>query len=275
MKNIILTLGLLSCSNSWAQKIEVDHQTYAEYSLAKIKNMPANSQLISWGQAWLEENTLGGNFINELEDFEVSTIMNYEDRSFLIDLLEKLIEKADKHQKQKIQVILCKWTSLNSNNEITSKKCDQKSYSLQSFKDRNPEAEFLVAEDMGIQLNTQYSLRVYEQAVYNWKILSSTQKVISFRGTFADLNNQTFAKEKLITGDCESFTHSIDDLEIISRGSAYFLPDCRKSLNQPETSQARQWYEKNKSWVIPVGLVVLGAMAYKLKDKKIIIHKPR
>ena len=277
MKKVILILCLFCCfsNRSNAQKIEIDQKSLSEYTLAKLKSLPENPQLISWGQGWLDSANLSDTFFSELENFETSAVITKADRNYIIDVVEKFLNKATIDQKEKLQTIACKWLALSSETNQPSWRCEKKNYNLQLLKDKLPKFDFLVAEDMGIQLGSQFSISVIEKAIYNWNILSNINKSISFRGTFQDLLNQNFIVESLIQGDCDSFTHSIDDLEVISRGSVYFSPECRKNLNQPETSNIKQWYERNKSWVIPVGIAMLAATVYQLKDKKIIINKPK
>lgn len=274
MKKIILLLSLF-CISVQAQHVEIDQKSLADYNLVKLKSAPENAQLISWGQGWLETSQLKDNFFVELQNFETSNIIAKADRNFIIDLVEKVSSKADTTQKIKLQTLACKWLALSSEVDTNNWHCLKKNYPLQFLKEKFPDAEYLVAEDMGIQLKDQYSISINEQNIYNWKILSSVNQDISYRGTIDGLLNQKFAQKKIVQGNCASFTHQVDDLEVISRGTVIFSTDCRKNLNQPETSNVRQWYERNRSWVIPVGIAVLAAAAYQLKNKKIIIDKPR
>lgn len=274
MKIVFIIIYFFS-SSSVAQKIEIDQHTFAEYTLSKLKSRPENAQIISWGQTWIDSASLNETFLSELESFELNTVFGHSDRNYIIDLLKKVSEKASISQRQAIQRSICKWSTLNADLEKPDSRCQLRLVSLQTIKDRFLQSEFLVAEDMAIQLSSQNSFYIDVQSVYNWRILSSVYKSFSFRGSFADLQHQRFVPEKLIQGDCDSFTHTLDDIELISRGTVVFSNECRKNLSKPETSKARQWYERNKSWVIPVGIAALGAAAYHMKDKKIVINKPK
>lgn len=269
--NFLMSLFLLSFTSlSVAQTVSLEGQSYANFQLTKLKSAPSNSLLISWGNSWMQKDKIQESFFAELENFSSQSILTTADRSYLLDLIEALINKAATKERERLRRISCQWAALSERNYDF---CKFKMTELKEFRNRVPFAEILVAEDMGLDLKENYHLNIDNQAVYNWRILSSTHQPISFRGSFQELQNQNLKSEALVQGSCDSFNHRIDDIEVISRGQVDFPEGCRRALNKPETSGMAQWYEKNKSWAIPVGIALLGAVAYQMKDKKIIFHR--
>lgn len=250
--------------------------SYSVYMANKMFPEGPNEAMLNWGQNVMDRHDQS-NLFSEIESLEANQVMHQEKRNFMIDLLEKTSSKLSKNQQKNIEALICKWTLLSENNKDfapTNRTCARQSLATQELKKYFPFSDLVMIEDVVFDLSNQAFLPVKRQDKFNWQLLSNSHTKISFYGSFEELIQRSPAALPLIQGTCVSFSHNISDLDLISRGSIYFDPSCSGSLQKPETNNARQWYEKNKSWVVPVGLAVLGAMAYQLKDKKIILEKP-
>jgi hypothetical protein len=178
-------------------------------------------------------------------------------------------------QKKQLQNLYCRWALLDGKQDETgSISCPAQMVDLMKIKNLFPFTSKIMIEDKEFDLRLQLQASALTEGVYNWRILSDSHKALSFHGRFSELLAMSGQPEKLVQGDCDSFTHSLDDLEVLSRGWVFFNENCKKSLKAPETSTIAKWYEENKSWVVPVGIAVLSAAAYQLRDKKLVITKP-
>ena len=250
-----------------------DARTYVQYLLSKLPEQDVSPSTLDWAQNILEQKSLPDSFFNELQEIEEKGMVDKSKRSFLISFLGKLKEE-DPVDQSKIQKVLCKWTVFPGDSNNFENSCSSSVQDISVFAGKWPQASMLMIEDQEIVLKDTLKISVQDNEVYNWRILSNSAKAISFRGTLRDLRDQDFHFETIVRGNCDSFTHNLDDLELVSTASVYFGDACSKSFKEPETSRSLHWLEENRSWVIPVGVAVLGALAYQFKDKKLVIEKP-
>ncbi len=258
--------------NAPAHSLSAGDKTYSQYLFEKAVSATNEKPLMIWGQRVLEASSLPASFFTELESFEKDPMFSHQQRQYVLDLLAKITETAPA-LRQKITSHICQWSDLERPFHF-EKDCHSTSQSLQFLRARENDLEFVSLEDLAIDEKDAWSVHLDPRKIYNWRLFFRNASPIFFRGTLDDLKQTPLQKDLLVQGDCESFTHQIADLEVVSRGWIYFSRECQKSLAAPETSSIKKWYERNRSWVIPAGIILLGAAAYQLKDKKIIITKP-
>lgn len=283
MKIFLLAILLLSsqarAEKIWIQapsgKIPVGDTSYSIYMAKKLTATPDHDDLVMWGEAQLQAKAPNPSFWNQLGDL-LSRTTSENDRSFLRDFAIKLMERS-MESKEQLNKLYCQYAILDGAAQIGDERlsdCDSVSVSSDRLLDRYPAIKRLMIENKEVPLTEQKNFSISKTGVYNWALLSDSHHPVFFRGSWADLLQNDFHFISLIHGNCDSFTHSIEDLELLSRAEVYFSDDCHRNLQQPETSGVRRWYEKNKSWVLPVGALALGALAYGLRNKKLVITKP-
>lgn len=291
MKNIFALLSLSFSSIAFAGSIWIsgprvsnqdfeifvrqqpEARTYAQFLASKIPDGEIPSANLEWAQNILEQQTIPADFEHDLKEIEERGMVNKSQRAFLVGFLQKLKEKNLNGNKSYLQKWICKW-SVFPGETNSAEICIVPSQNMSFLKEKWPQANILMLEDQALSLKEDLKISVLEDEVYNWKLLSNSSRMIFFRGTLRDLRNQDFRFEDLVHGSCDSFSHNLDDMELVSNASVYFGDVCAKSLKQPETSQSLHWLEENRSWVIPAGIAVLGALAYQYKEKKLVIEKP-
>lgn len=248
-----------------------DSKTYVQFMLSKLRPSEIQPDALQGAQNILEQKNISFNFPNDFENIESQGVMDRNHRGFLKNFLQKL---KDKNPGDKIvSRLLCKWSSFPGEADA-DKSCFPPPQSLSALSAKLSKYDTLLLEDLAVSLAPNASIAVDPNEIFNWRLLSNSRRTISFRGSLQDLRTQEFRSDELIQGDCESFSHGLDDMELVSTASVYFNDACMKSLKEPETSRSEQWLKENKSWVIPAGIAVLGVLAYQLKDKRLVIEKP-
>ncbi|WP_413292683.1 hypothetical protein ACLSU7_14770 [Bdellovibrio sp. HCB185ZH] len=193
--------------------------------------------------------------------------------NFLYDLSTRLLERPDLKNNFEIKTVNCKVRGLLG---MPLEKCAKVRVDFLAISRQWPTAHTLVIESNPYAISTANSLEVSLEAVYEFQLLSDTHQAVSFRGTYNQLMQQHFVFVPMVQGSCSGFSTSIDDFNIQSAGTLFFSKDCLKPANAPPSgSRFGEWLSENKSWVYPVGILLVGgAVAYGLKDKKIVVEKP-
>ena len=247
-----------------------ENQSYIQFMLGKQLPQDISGFSLQWAQSLLEQKDIPLSFSRDLEIFETENTMDKSRRAFLLGFLQKLKDKNPTEKALAKQ--LCKWGSFPG--EAEAGNCGRRPQSLSSLASKLPDIEVLLLEDYPVALHSGASLNIDPNDVFNWRLLSNAQKMVSFRGSLQDLRNQEFHFENIVRGNCDSFSHGVDDMELASNGFVYFAENCKKSVREPETLRAGQWLAENRSWIIPAGIAVLGAIAYQYRNKKLVIEKP-
>lgn len=192
--------------------------------------------------------------------------------NFTYDLTRKLSERSDLARNQDLLRLNCKVRGLLS---IPMDKCPPISVDFKAIKAQWPFAKVLLIESASYPLTSSSFVHISKDASYNFSLYSDSHKAIEFKGTYSQFMQQHFVGEPLINGTCSGFSSNIDDFAIQSAGSVFFNSECIKPLTESGKSRTTsEWMSDNKSWLIPVGIALLGGVAYSLKDKKLVIEKP-
>lgn len=179
---------------------------------------------------------------------------------FVNSLAEKNLDKPE------AQMLYCLSSPFNST-EASRIPCSEKIIHLKALQKAFPEVQSLMIE--GFLINDERPFKVAQNQSYNWILLSDAHNPIQFFGTYENLLQQRFEWSPIITGSCDRFTiHSPDSLLRIS-AQVYFSSEC---LRETQKSNAEISFEKESRTAIWVtGAIVLGAIAYSLKDKRVSI----
>ncbi|MFN8792410.1 MAG: hypothetical protein ACK5Y2_13230 [Bdellovibrionales bacterium] len=108
---------------------------------------------------------------------------------------------------------------------------------------------------------------------YSWVFVSSKYPDYQFRGTWKQLQSQTFDPEPLVQGSCQN-PQAHPDIQAIAH-ELYYGDNCRRpslpaSLSQPS------FYDRHKKTIWwTVGAVVGASLLSQLSSKTIVIDKPR
>ncbi|MNT04533.1 hypothetical protein D3C72_1391130 [compost metagenome] len=149
-------------------------------------------------------------------------------------------------------------------------KCNQETISLRSLKSIFPQLETLYVEGRSFSLEDQLALP--KTSELHWVLLSNSYKEIHFWGSFEQLRRQQFRFEELVAGSCDSFAMKESNFDLTARGSVFFSSSCIKRASEPVKEVS--WIDKNKYWVIPVGAALVGAAAYQMRDRPMVIDVP-
>jgi hypothetical protein len=209
----------------------------------------------------------------QLRSVESSGPLSTTSINFIYDLTTKLQDRSDLKNNPELKTLQCKVRGLLA---MPLEKCAKVKVDLQAIARQWPSTESILIESAQYDLTAPASLEISSEAIYQFALVSNTHKAIVFKGTYVQLMQQHFVPDPMISGSCDGFSSSIDDFNITSSGLVFFNSNCMKAINTPPSeNNFGQWMEKNKSWVYPVGILLLGgAGAYALKDKKIVITKP-
>ncbi|UYL09171.1 hypothetical protein B9G69_001095 [Bdellovibrio sp. SKB1291214] len=209
----------------------------------------------------------------QLRTIESGAALSATSINFIYDLSNKLQERSEFKNNTELKTLQCKVRGLLS---VPLETCAKVKVDIQAITRQWPTTDTLLIESVPYDLTTGISLEISSEAAYQFTLLSNTHKAILFRGTFVQLMQQHFVPEPMVSGTCDAFSAAIDDFTIASNGLIFFNPNCTKSIKTPQTeSHFIQWVEKNKYWVYPAGVLLIGgAGAYALKDKKIVVTKP-
>ncbi|WP_413582602.1 hypothetical protein [Bdellovibrio sp. HCB288] len=193
--------------------------------------------------------------------------------NFVFDLTSRLLERPELQNNVQLKTLNCKVRGLLG---IPLEKCRKVQVDFQAIARQWSFASVLMIESAAFTLSAINHLEISKEAIYQFALISDTHKTVTFKGTYDQFMQQNFSAETLVNGDCQSFSSNIDDFQILNSGSVYFNNDCIKSASSPKnTSGFGEWIEKNKTWVYPVGIILIGsAGAYALKDKTLVITKP-
>lgn len=164
------------------------------------------------------------------------------------------------------QKLYCHSHSLSSS-EASRIPCNEKVISLKVLQKNFPEVQAMMVE--GFLVNEEKPLKVSQTQPYNWLLLSDTHSPIQFFGTYENLLQQRFEWSPIIIGNCDRFSVNSPDSLLRISAKVYFSSNC---LRDTQKSNAEISFEKESRTAIWVtGALILGAIAYSLKDKRVSI----
>lgn len=119
------------------------------------------------------------------------------------------------------------------------------------------------------------SLNIAQGMSYNWTILTSSHRKISFYGKYDELLKQNFKFEELVTGQCEIYQSQMNNSELPKSSLIYFSNTCvSKAYENKLPFSFKTWMYDNKMWLIPAGLT-LGAGIWLLSTNQVLVlHLP-
>jgi hypothetical protein len=211
--------------------------------------------------------------INKIEQLISKEPLTQVSLNFITDFSEKyLSRKTNASEKEYFLNLICK-NSLLTKSSIPES-CKRSNMNMSLLKRKWPEAEKILIESQSY-LTTETGPEIISGMKYHWTLLSNSSKSLSFYGTYDQLLAQGFNFDHIVNGSDTQYTSNIDDLEVNATGFVFFSKDCIKPINQPIVRNGlMEWASNNKGWLIPVSLIVVGAAALNLQNKKLIIEKP-
>lgn len=217
----------------------------------------------------LSDRALGG--AQELQSFMLqlrsSKIFSQLAWQFIADFLEA--HRAEFKDFKKLEPLLCE-ALFYSGKELPSS-CRWTTLSLDDLKAQWPEAEGLFIENKYFDLKG--AVQIPLSTANQWRLVSNTAQTISFWGSFSEMQRRAQPLEYYVQGQCGEFAVQ-GDLPVFISASIYFSENCiMRWQDQPEI-KTDSWYQRNRSWLIPVGAALVGGAAYSLKDKNIVFTKP-
>lgn len=156
-----------------------------------------------------------------------------------------------------------------------SQDCEIMTVDFKTIQRQWPHTDIVMIESVPFNLNDAVFLEISSENQYHWTLLSDSHKPQHFYGTYRHFLQQQLPTEELTQGGCDGYTTNFDDFVLNSEGMIFFNKNCTKMASAPQGPQnMSEWIEKNKTWVYPLGALLLGGAAYALKDKTLVIEKP-
>ncbi|MGE5086526.1 MAG: hypothetical protein ACM3MG_09520 [Bacillota bacterium] len=153
--------------------------------------------------------------------------------------------------------------------------CEIMTVDFKAIQRQWPQTDIVMVESVPFNLSDAAFLEISSENQYHWTLLSDAQKPVHFYGTYQHFMRQQFQTEDLTQGTCSGYSASFDDFILNSEGLIFFSKGCAKMANAPQGPQnVSEWLEKNKTWVYPLGALLIGGAAYALKDKTLVVEKP-
>ena len=289
MKSLLIPVGLIFSLflslTSYASGILI--QAPGSSPIEYQKTLSKTTYLISYSQSRVEnyqtnvgqENRLYSavdeipfsisRFLQSVRELRSEAPLTSMSWNFLADFLPRVeISTVLPAQRAAFQDLICQAQLFTGKNVFS--KCNHDTVSLKGLKALFPQLDTLYVEGRIYTLEDQMPLP--KTAELHWVLLSNSYKEIHFYGSFEQLRRQEFKFEELVTGTCESFSMKENSFEIATRGSVFFNESC--ILKTSQVGIEKSWMERNKYWLIPVGAAVVGAAAYQMKDRPIVIDAP-
>lgn len=244
--------------------------SYVDYQQRKLQIQPQQEQQVfSLADSFVNSPELTLLHLKGLQSSSPWTLMSLR---FVRDLTEKSLQNSGANLRRDLQNLYCK-TAVLLNEGSLSTPCSTQFVSLETLKRKFPKAEKVLIETLGFSLSDPANPAIASQMNYHWTFLSNTGKAVSFYGTYEQLFQQSFDFSDSVNGTCDGFTTEFDDLVLQTSGRIYFSEACQKNLLQVETN-SKSWIIEKRTWWIAAGLVIIGGLAYSLKDKDIAIKAP-
>ncbi|HWU43777.1 MAG TPA: hypothetical protein VN132_10075 [Bdellovibrio sp.] len=245
--------------------------SYVDLQVSRIqKNIRQEDKVLSLSEKLQSSPT---DLRNTLDQMQSESALTETSLHFLRDLSEKVLAGTmNPSDTTYYKSLFCKASGVSS--DAIPSECGSRKVDLAVIHRQWPLAQVLMIENKRVNLE-ETSPQIPVNVSYHWTLLSNSQKVISFYGTYEQFLQQHFVSENLVDGTCEGFSSSIDDFEVSAKAIVFFSKDCTKALIEPDhKSSFAVWFEENKTWVYPVGAVLLGGAILSAQGKNIVIDKP-
>lgn len=244
--------------------------SYIDYQQRRIQNQPQQEQQIfALGDSFATSPDLTLMHLKGSQAGSPWTLMSLR---FARDLSERSLATATRPQRRELQNLYCKSAVLLNEGPL-SENCSTQYISMDILRKKFPKAEKVMIESLGFSLNDPVNPTIASQANYHWTFLSNSGRAVSFFGTYEQLFQQSLAFSDIVNGGCEGFTTDFDDLTLQTAAKIYFSESCQRSPMSPEGNKMA-WVKQERTWWVAAGLVVLGGIAYSLKDKQVSINMP-
>jgi hypothetical protein len=243
--------------------------SYVEFQQRRMQNQPdQESQIFSLADSFSTSPELTVLHLKGLMTKSPSTLMSLR---FVRDLAEKSSSAGNAGLRRDLQSLYCK-TAVLLNEGALVMNCATQFVSLETLKKKFPKADKVVIESLGFALTDVTSPTISSQSSYHWTFISNSSKPVSFYGTYEQLFQQSFSFQDIVAGSCDGFTSDFEDLSVQTQSRIYFSDSCQKSAAMPEGNSKFAWLKEERTWWIAAGLVVLGGVAYSMKDKKVVVN---
>jgi len=271
MKNT-LTLILLSCSLPvFAQTLfvhpDVDlraipeasrSQLAAQQRLAQQERVGVRDDLIAITTAYLQGSVGQQEFEKSLWLWSQAGFSE-EERWILLDVFEKSTT---------LNVSLRNWKCRIS---PSVKGCSQLNLEAWKLPKRLQEYEGLILDGRAYPAREWEKIQISD-AFYDWVFVSSKYPEFHFRGSWKQLQSQTFEPEALVQGSCQN-PKAHPDIQDMAH-ELYYGDNCRRP-SLPASLPAPSFYDRHKKsiwWT--VGAVVGVSLLSQFGSKTIVIEKP-
>lgn len=246
-------------------------KTYARFLVEKNQNnQRQEEELFSLGEHIQKQPD---DTLNKLKRLQADLPLSATSIQYVFDLSKKGLESTKSASaKKEFKKLYCKSGTLMT---PPVQDCEIMTVDFKAIQRQWPQTDIVMIESVAFNLGDAVFLEISSENQYHWTLLSDAQKPVHFYGTYQHLMRQQFSLEDLTQGTCSGYSANFDDFVLNSEGMIFFNKNCAKMASAPQGPQnVSEWIEKNKTWVYPLGALLIGGAAYALKNKTLVIEKP-
>jgi len=246
-------------------------KTYSRYLAEKTQtNQRQEEELFALGEHIQKQPD---ETLNKLKRVQADLPLSTTSIQYVFDLAKKGLENTKSSAvKKDFKKLYCKVGTLMT---PPVQDCEIMTVDFKAIQRQWPQTDIVMVESVPFNLNDAVFLEISSENQYHWTLLSDAQKPVHFYGTYQHFLRQQLSAEDLTQGSCTGYSANFDDFVLNSEGMIFFNKNCAKMANAPQGPQnVSEWIEKNKTWVYPLGALLIGGAAYALKDKTLVIEKP-
>jgi hypothetical protein len=205
---------------------------------------------------------------NSWERLRTATELNAEDRELLVLLAEK----------RKNTLELCRGLLLaprlqkNLESPNVGRSCQAVSEAMPATLLNLLASDDLLSIDGNLFRSEQVPKRIVP-GVYRWKLLSNQFSDREYVGTASDFAKAAETANPWVEGTCQNAKLRHGDFEVLTQAKIYFTDEC-ESPGIPLTRDFGTWASEHEKIFWAVGLFLVGAAAYQLRDKNLIVSSP-
>lgn len=270
---ILMSLFVFSWANA-SIVIKNKDVSFDEFKNFLEKNPQTRSLSQYYFKKWTEDMKIRQTIfeVAGLPDTEVSmkfAEINSQRRLFPLsmDEIRFINSLADKNlHLPEAQSLYCFSHSLSSS-EPSRIPCSEKIISLETLQKHFPEVQALMIE--GAFISRAQPLKISQKEAYNWVLLSDAHSPIQFFGTYENLLQQRFEWLPVVSGSCDRFSINSSDVFLRISAKIYFSADCLREAQKSKEELSFEKESRKAIWI--TSAIVLGAVVYSLKDKRISI----
>ncbi|MBO9667133.1 MAG: hypothetical protein J7501_10005 [Bdellovibrio sp.] len=249
-------------------KAHSESKTYVQYISEQTQENPRlEEELFTLGERLSQSEDL----LPRLEQLQKEYSQSPTALHYTFDLTKKLVESGKGTNLAGTAVLNCKARSLL---QIPLENCKKSAVDFTTIQRQWPQVEYVMIESLLFSLNQSPFAEISKEAAYQWTLLSNSHQAVKFYGTYEQLMIQQLRFEPMAEGSCDGFSVNVNDFNVNANGLIFFNSECTKKIKEPQKATTYgEWFDRNKAWVLPVGALFLGGVAYSLKDKEIVIEK--